>query len=158
MLTTTNSFISKEIINEMKKTLEQLVIKQFQKHYSLNSISTGKNLLTFEIAIQFLTNLLNYEISELEKGKKIKIIAIEKEVSLQYNIKEIDIPILLTGHIDRIDEVDGVLRIVDYKTGKVKKGDYTQINYYEKVLVEMGYIVQNKIIVNTLNNVEVIIF
>ena len=115
-----NSHISKEIINEMKKTLEQLVIKQFQKHYSLNSISTGKNLLTFEIAIQFLTNFLNYEISELEKGKKIKIIAIEKEVSLQHNIKEIDIPILLTGHIDRIDEVDGVLRIVDYKTGKVE--------------------------------------
>ena len=50
------------------------------------------------------------------------------------------------------------ISIIDYKTGKVKKGDYTQINYYEKVLVEMGYIVQNKIIVNTLNNVEVIIF
>ena len=50
------------------------------------------------------------------------------------------------------------ISIIDYKTGKVKKGDYTQINYYEKVLGEMGYIVQNKIIVNTLNNVEVIIF
>jgi hypothetical protein len=77
-------------------------------------------LLTFEIAIQFLRNFLNHEISELEKGKKIKIIDIEKEISIQHNIKEIDAPIRLNGHIDRIDEVDGVLRIVDYKTGKVE--------------------------------------
>ncbi len=114
-------FLSKEIIKEMKKNLEQFVTKQFQNNYSLHSINTGKNLLTFEIAIQFLTNFLNYEISELEKGKKIKIVDIEKPVSMEHKIKGIDTPIVLTGHIDRIDEVDGVLRIVDYKTGKVEQ-------------------------------------
>jgi hypothetical protein len=115
-----NSFISKEIIKGMKTNLKPLVLEQFKNYYSLNSIGNGKNLLTFEIAIQFLRNFLNYEISELEKGKKIKIIDIEKEISIQHNIKEIDAPIRLNGHIDRIDEVDGVLRIVDYKTGKVE--------------------------------------
>jgi len=47
--------------------------------------------------------------------------------------------------------------IIDYKTGKLKNGDYTQINHYEKVLSEMGYVVKNKIIVNTENDLEVII-
>ena len=47
--------------------------------------------------------------------------------------------------------------IIDYKTGKIKKGDYTQINNYGKVITEMGYKVKNKIIVNTLKDLEIII-
>jgi len=120
-----NSFITKENLSELKNKLEQMVIKQFKKHYSLNSITTGKNLLTFEIAIQFLNNFLDYEITELKKGRQIKIIAIETPVFIHHNIKELGIPIKLSGYIDRIDEVDGTLRIVDYKTGKVELKNLT---------------------------------
>ena len=48
--------------------------------------------------------------------------------------------------------------IIDYKTGIVKKGDYTQINHYEKVLSEMGYKVKDKIIVSTVEGLKVIKF
>ena len=48
--------------------------------------------------------------------------------------------------------------IIDYKTGNVKKDDYSQINHYEKVITEMGYKVKNKIIVNTLKDIEIIMF
>jgi hypothetical protein len=48
--------------------------------------------------------------------------------------------------------------IIDYKTGNVKKDDYSQINNYEKVITEMGYKVKNKIIVNTLKDIEIIMF
>ena len=34
-----------------------------------------------------------------------------------------DRPVRLKGTIDRVDEVDGVLRILDYKTGKVTSSD-----------------------------------
>lgn len=119
-------FLTKDGINLMKEKLDAEVTNQFKYHYSLNSISSGKNFLTFEIAKQFLSNFLNFEIHELEKGKKIKIIAIEKTVNIMHTIDSFPIPINLTGQIDRIDEVDGVLRILDYKTGKV---DMTNLNF-----------------------------
>ena len=48
--------------------------------------------------------------------------------------------------------------IIDYKTGKLKKADYDQLNSYEKVLSSMGYKVKDKIIINTENKLEVIKF
>jgi len=53
---------------------------------------------------------------------------------------------------------DTEVSIIDYKTGKLKKEDYAQINNYEYVLSEMGYTVKNKIIVNTVDDLEVIVF
>jgi ATP-dependent exoDNAse (exonuclease V) beta subunit len=119
----TQSFITKKDILTMKDRLLDEVPKQFKSHYSLNSILSGKNYLTFEIANQFLKNFLNYEISELDKGKKIKILEIEKNVNIIHEIQGLSIPLKLTGQIDRIDEVDGIIRILDYKTGKVTESN-----------------------------------
>ncbi len=115
-----NKFIIKDDIAAMKVKLTDEVTNQFKKHYSLHAISSGKNYLTFEIAKQFLTNFLNYEISELNKNKKIKILNLEQDISCSHKINEFPVIINLKGQIDRIDEVDGVLRIIDYKTGKVE--------------------------------------
>ena len=48
--------------------------------------------------------------------------------------------------------------IIDYKTGKLKKADYDQLNSYETILSSMGYTVKDKIIINTANKLEVIKF
>ena len=41
----------------------------------------------------------------------------------EISIDGIDFPIKLRGFVDRIDELDGVTRIIDYKTGKVEAKD-----------------------------------
>ena len=48
--------------------------------------------------------------------------------------------------------------IIDYKTGKVKKEDYNQLNNYGMVLTAMGFKVKEKIIINTADELEVIRF
>ena len=133
-------------------------------HEIMSKISSNNDLE------KVLQNL--YDDGTLDKELKEKYCALVTEIinheklSCYYNpdlisFNEKDI-ILKNNEPIRPDRIvfssEKEISIIDYKTGKVKKGDYTQINYYEKVLVEMGYIVQNKIIVNTLNNVEVIIF
>lgn len=114
-----SKYLSKDDLILMKGKLHKEVSNQFKNHYSSQSISTGKNYLIFEIAQQFLINFINYEISELNKNKKIKLIDLELEIECNYKINQLDRNIKLKGKIDRIDEVDGELRIIDYKTGKV---------------------------------------
>ena len=104
---------------EMKELVEHEVRCQFEKSYSSKSIQTGKNYLSFEIAKQFIFNYLNHELSELKKGKLVKILALEKSISIDLHLKGIEFPVKIRGKIDRIDEVDGTLRIIDFKTGKV---------------------------------------
>ena len=113
------SFITKANVLVMKSKVDLVVKSQFKNHYSLNSIATGKNYLTFQIAKQFLNNFLNYETGELEKNNRIKILDLEYEVAFNYKFDGVSFPINLKGTVDRIDEVNGVLRILDYKTGAV---------------------------------------
>jgi hypothetical protein len=104
---------------EMKKLVENEVRSQFEKSYSSKSIQTGKNYLSFEIAKQFIFNYLNHELSELKKGKLIKILALEKSISIDLQLEGVPFPVRIKGKIDRVDEVDGIIRIIDFKTGKV---------------------------------------
>ena len=73
-------------------------------------------MIIIETAKKYVESVIDIDLKELEKGNKIKIIAIEKEFtsSLQDNINEYKI----RGKIDRIDEINGELRVIDYKSGK----------------------------------------
>ena len=76
-----------------------------------------------------------------------------------FNEKDI---LIKNGNSIRVDRLvftsDSEVCIIDYKTGRVKKEDYNQLNNYEKILSEMGYQVKKKIIINTINKLEVIAF
>ncbi|NOQ92906.1 MAG: PD-(D/E)XK nuclease family protein [Flavobacteriaceae bacterium] len=133
-----NKFITKDDVVAMKVKLNDEVTNQFKNHYSLHAISSGKNYLTFEIAKQFLINFLNYEISELNKNKKIKILNLEHDITCNHQIKELPFAINVKGQIDRIDEVDGVLRIIDYKTGKVESKNL-KINDWDLLITDEKY-------------------
>lgn len=117
-----NKFLERDNVKLMMNLLEKEVERQFKKSYSSISIASGKNYLAFEIAKQFIFNFLNYELAELEKGKKIKITGLEVPIKVEHAVKGLNFDIKLKGKIDRIDEVDGVCRIIDYKTGKVLPG------------------------------------
>lgn len=110
-------------LEKMIISVEDEVTKQFRKNYSSNSITTGKNYLAFEIAKQFVLNFLNFEISELKKGSDIKITGLEVPIEINHYVEDLDLEIKLKGKIDRIDEHNGDLRIIDYKTGKVSLRD-----------------------------------
>ncbi|MEN8186307.1 MAG: PD-(D/E)XK nuclease family protein [Bacteroidota bacterium] len=123
-------------IRRIKKLADKEVKIQFGKHFSPDSITKGKNRLNFEVAKKYVFNQLEYDLKEILKGKKIRIIDLEKSVHQEIKIDSLDFPIKLIGKIDRIDECDGTLRIIDYKTGKteeknlkVKDWDELSTNY-----------------------------
>jgi len=58
---------------------------------------------------------------------------------------------------DRIETTPGgETTIIDYKTGDKSPAHTTQVNTYEKLLTEMGYIVTQKLLVYTNDQVDVL--
>ncbi|MDB4036975.1 PD-(D/E)XK nuclease family protein, partial [Polaribacter sp.] len=113
-------FLSEENVSIMEKEANKLVKKHFKIQFKNGDISTGKNRLIFEVANRFVSNFLFKE-KELLKDKKnkLKIIATEENLAAEITIEGIDFPVKLHGQVDRVDELNGVLRIIDYKTGMV---------------------------------------
>jgi hypothetical protein len=117
-------FLSIDSIDLMNKMVRELVIKHFRNEYTNGDITTGKNRLIFEVAIRFVTNFLAQEKQLLQDtNNQLKILATEETLATDLHIEGIDFPIKLHGQVDRVDELNGVLRIIDYKTGMVSSSD-----------------------------------
>lgn len=131
------SFIGKEItvddVKNMKVLITETVSKHFNSIYIEGNISKGKNLIIFEIAKRYISNFLDLEIGDLEAGNTIEILAIESENRIQLNISELDFPVYLKGTVDRVDKRNGVIRIIDYKSGKVDKSKVEVVNWEDIV-------------------------
>jgi hypothetical protein len=114
-------FLTVDAILEMEKIAKDLVVKHFKIQFKNGDLSTGKNRLIFEVANRFVTNFLSQE-KELLKDKKnqLKIIATEENLSAEIVIEGIDFPIKIHGNVDRVDELNGEIRIIDYKSGMVQ--------------------------------------
>ena len=113
-------YITEEALKNMKKGIESEVKKWFLQEYGDN-ISSGKNLLIYKVAYQFISNFIHQELTLVRQGKQLKIVALEHDLETTIDIEGISFPVLLKGQVDRIDEIDGVTRIIDYKTGKVEQ-------------------------------------
>ncbi len=123
------AFLSKVNIAEMQKKCNTLLIKYFEKHYKKGNLQTGKNKLIFEVSKNHINRFLRQELQLLNQNRQLKIIALEEEIINEITIEGIDFPIKIKGIVDRIDELDGVTRIIDYKTGKVEAKDLKINNF-----------------------------
>jgi len=117
-------YLTKAAVKTMKTKISGEVKKWFIKEYG-NNINSGKNLLIYRVAHQFIDNFLTQETLLIQQGKQIKIIALEHDFEAIINVEGLNFPIHLKGQVDRVDEIDGVIRIIDYKTGKVEQKDLT---------------------------------
>ena len=116
-------------ITSMKRQIDATVQKHFTDIYKAGDITKGKNLIIFEIAKRYVSNFLNKELGALKEGNTIKIVQIEANLQTTVQFEELPFPITLTGKVDRVDEYNGTLRIIDYKTGKVEQSKVEVINW-----------------------------
>ena len=72
----------------------------------------------------------------MKSEKKIKIVSIEEK--FENLITKDKIKYKIKGIIDRIDEVDGVIRIIDYKTGKKLYRNNLRLKSIEDIRKENG--------------------
>ncbi|PKV48637.1 PD-(D/E)XK nuclease superfamily protein [Aquimarina sp. MAR_2010_214] len=140
-------FLAIEDINTMRNQIDIELRGQFKQEYTKLNITQGKNLLIFEVAKQYVYNFLKAEEKLIRSGARLKILAIESNLKTKLNIPELDFPIYIKGKVDRIDELDGQVRVIDYKTGRVGRSDVVIMDWdiitdeykYSKVIQVLAY-------------------
>lgn len=118
-------FLSENDILGCFKLLNAEVLKQFKLVYKEGEIKKGRNLLAFEVAKRNVSNFLKVELESIKSGDAIKILHLEKPCERILEHPSLPFPIKIAGKVDRIEERNGVIRIIDYKTGKVEKTNVT---------------------------------
>ena len=121
--------LTKELIVLMQQKINKEVANQFKKEFKKGDISKGQNLIIYNIAKRYVSNFLKQEIKLVSRSNSVIIKHIESDLRTQLNIPSLNYPVYITGKVDRIDEVDGVIRIIDYKTGKVEQGKVELVHW-----------------------------
>ncbi|SDR14389.1 PD-(D/E)XK nuclease superfamily protein [Chryseobacterium soldanellicola] len=107
----------KESIKAIDKYIEIAIEKL--KHQP-EFYEKGMNFIHKAIAKKVIESILNHDLDLVKKGNKLEIIAIERRFeNVDFYLDEND-KITFFGFIDRIDRLNGTVRIIDYKTAKIK--------------------------------------
>lgn len=116
-----NQPLKAEVLIKALEEMPTLMADAFEKLYSGGRNTEGRNRFLYAVAESQLRHILEQEKARLEKGEKLTVKAVEKETGL-YSITP---TVNLKGTIDRVDELNGCLRIIDYKTGRLDKKEIT---------------------------------
>lgn len=80
----------------------------------------GMNFVHKQIAKRVVESVINYDLDLVKSGNALEIIALERKIeNIPFKIDENN-EVIFYGFIDRIDVLNGTLRIIDYKTAKPK--------------------------------------
>ena len=130
----------------MKLLVDQTIKIQFEEVFSEGDVLRGKNLLAYEVARRNVYNLLKKELEWIQEGDAVKLIALEQKYQRTLSHTKLPYDVVIAGEVDRIEERNGKIRIVDYKTGKVepakliiKHWDALLDIQYDKVIQLLAY-------------------
>jgi ATP-dependent helicase/nuclease subunit B len=115
-LTNKDLELSDEAINEViNKAIEKL------KH-QVEFYDKGMNYIHKSVAERVVSNVLDYDRKLIEDGNKLEILSVEgnfEGIDFYLDDYQTD-KVSFYGFIDRVDRLNGNLRIIDFKTAKTK--------------------------------------
>ena len=120
----------------MKEQINTTVQKIIRNYVREENIYKGKNIIIVETVKEYVKKVIELDKRTVEKGNGLKIIAVESE--FENKIKESGVEYKIKGKIDRIDEVNGEVRVIDYKSGKKLRQRNITIKESEELTKEKG--------------------
>lgn len=105
----------------MKSQIEEAMQFAIEKlNHQAELYENGMNFIHKALAIKVINQILDCDKKLIEEGNSLEIIDLEKNIKADFVINE-EHKVSFNGFVDRIDRLNGELRIIDYKTAKSKK-------------------------------------
>jgi CRISPR/Cas system-associated exonuclease Cas4 (RecB family) len=105
-------------LEEKESLIQTLLDREVVKTYNLNPdkpvVYEGQLILVSEVVKRFIEKILTHD----RKYAPFTLQGVEQIMEYTFPINAPVGSVLLGGKIDRVDQKDGLLRIVDYKTGR----------------------------------------
>ena len=108
--------VDKNVIGYLRKKIDDIVDQAIHEEFVAINQLEGKNILFRNVIRELVNRILEADLNYTP----FTIKQLEKDVSRNFAIDS-TMNVKLYGIIDRVDEKVNVLRIVDYKTGRVDK-------------------------------------
>ena len=122
-----------EKMNKLVSTTVKDVIKNYIREENNNK---GKNVIIIETVKKYVERVIEIDRKVVENENDLRIIAVEKE--FETKIKDGSNKYKIRGKIDRVDQVNGEVRVIDYKSGKkISRSDVT-IKENDEITEEKG--------------------
>jgi len=127
-------------------SIEKVVDHFFRKDFfQINNETTslefnGEQLIKRKLTVDFLKTLLKLD----RESAPFEIVALEKDVAENFETETTygNISLKIGGIIDRVDQKNGILRILDYKTGGIPKSPESVDALFEDQTDRSNYIFQ----------------
>ncbi|WP_103327747.1 PD-(D/E)XK nuclease family protein [Bacteroidetes bacterium endosymbiont of Geopemphigus sp.] len=110
-----NRHLSLRHCAELRTKITPVVTAFFRELYG-ESYQKGRNLLIYQVIKKQLEGFINWEENNLRNKQSVCVYSLEEAFSMRLDLPE---EVRLFGKIDRIDECNGNIRIIDYKSGYV---------------------------------------
>jgi len=129
-------------IYSIEKVVDHYFRKDFFQIENENAILefNGEQLIKRKLVVGFLKTLLKID----KERAPFEILALERKVSeaMETVTPSGDITFKIGGTIDRIDQKDGEIRVLDYKTGGLPKTPESVESLFDESAERAGYIFQ----------------
>ena len=128
-------------VTALKSALHEtpnIIQQQFEASFQQEHFQRGKNLIIYQVAQRYVENLIRMDITTVQSGSELVLLGVEESLAMDWPLQTVPHTISLRGIVDRIDRLDGTLRIIDYKTGRVTPTDL-YITHWEDVKEDYKY-------------------
>lgn len=107
------------LLPQVPETVDKAIRKFYQKENEEELELSGQLVIAREVLIKYVKEILRYD----QKNGPFRVIGLEKKylAGISVETPQGRVELALQGVIDRMDIKDGVVRLLDYKTGKDNK-------------------------------------
>ena len=114
--------------DKMLGKLPALMLDHYQRAYPKMPVSRGENHLILKAYERSIQQFLTQERTLVKQGNELIIRALELPFNAPLRPGFSPFEVNISGKIDRVDQFNGVTRLIDYKTGNVEPGKLAWVN------------------------------